>query len=144
MTSRWMTSLLALKSGNATEWQFIRFILVGGAFAGLYVAFATILTGWFGFTHWVASSFAYLVAIPLAYIAQKRFAFQSRARDSRAFPRYLVLQLISLCMASGSAYVIAMEANWPTGLVYTASVGVAVVANFLIIKFWVLIEDGKL
>ncbi len=129
---------------TTTVWQFMRFILVGSAFAALYVTFATILTDWLGFTHWIASGFAYLVAIPLAYIAQKKFAFQSSVKDCQGFPRYLILQFFSLFSASGSAYLVSVIANFPTVFVYIVAASIAVVANFLLIKFWVLAEDEKL
>jgi len=126
---------------NTVKRQFFRFVLVGGTFAGLYVVLATILTDWLDLTYWVASSVAYLLVIPPAYMAQKKLAFQSSANNRTAFPRYLVLQLASLCAASGNAYFMSISVHFDPVLVYIASAGIAIITNFLLIKFWVLADE---
>ena len=126
---------------NTARGQFFRFVAVGGAFASLYVILATVLTDWLDLAHWAASGSAYLLVIPPAYMAQKKLAFESSANDRTAFPRYLVLQLASLCAASGNAYFMSISVNFDPVLVYIASAGIAIITNFLLIKFWVLADE---
>lgn len=140
MMGRFIHSDLIHRVTATARGEFIRFVLVGGTFAGLYVILATILTHWLDFSYGIASSLAYLLMIPPAYIAQKKLAFQSSASDQKAFPRYLLLQLASLGTASGSAHLLSISANFNPVWVYMISAGIAITTNFLLIKFWVLAE----
>ena len=141
MSSRFLHGGLISIVSNATKWQFVRFVLVGGAFAGLYVALATILTSWLYFSYWAASGSAYLLMILPAYMAQKKLAFQSSANDGNALPRYLALQLASLFAASSSAHLLSANASLNPVLVYIISAGITIMASFLLIKFWVLADE---
>ena len=71
-----------IKSG-----RFFRFVGVGGSVALAYIATATLFVK-LDVTPWLASGVAYIVFIPVAYILQKNYTFESDAYHRHSFPRY--------------------------------------------------------
>jgi hypothetical protein len=94
----------AQTTGRPTLYQFVRFLFVGGSFAGIYILCTTLLLQtsptacmgsqcfglWFVYCSCLLGSKT--VCIPI-----------SCTRNSNAFPRYLVLQFASLLFASATA-----------------------------------------
>jgi len=118
----------------------MRFLFVGGSFAGIYILCTTFLLEQALLPAWGASALVYGLCIIPAYLAQKRFAFQSRVSNSNAFPRYLILQCASLLFSSVAAGI--MESTWlmPALYISIASISIAVMSNFFLLKTWVLAE----
>jgi len=128
------------KIGKHTLYQFMRFLFVGGSFAGIYILCTTLLLEQALLPAWGASALVYGLCIIPAYLAQKKFAFQSCTLNINAFPRYLILQFASLLFATATAQV--MQSIWlmPALYVSVASIGIAVISNFFLLKLWVLAE----
>jgi putative flippase GtrA len=130
----------AQTTGRHTLYQFVRFLFVSGSFAGIYILCTTFLLQQALLPAWGASALVYGLCIVPAYLAQKKFAFQSCTPNINAFPRYLILQFASLLFASATAE--AMHSIWllPALYISIASIGIAVIGNFFLLKLWVLAD----
>jgi putative flippase GtrA len=76
-----------------------RFLVVGTGAAALHatLTYALIRSG---FDASVSAAGAYGVAIAVAYLAHKNWAFQSRSAHRRTLPRYLLAQSINATVAA--------------------------------------------
>lgn len=99
--------------------RIVRFLLVGGSGALGYVALSYLFFV-LGLSQWVASSTAYLCLIPVVFLLQKHFVFQSNASGGRSFFRYVAIQAVSVLI---SAVIPAL----------TARVGLHPLASYLLV-----------
>lgn len=95
---------------------FLRFAIIGGSAAGLYVllnswalnnwALNNLALGHFtDFPKPLISSVCYGLFILPTYLLQHSFAFQSDAKHATALPRYIAIQLLALLANFGISYV---------------------------------------
>src|SRR4051794_35926420 len=75
-----------------TELRLLRFIVVGVGAAALFFVL-TYAFAMAGMPPLFGSTLAYAIAFVVAYSAQRGWTFGGRHDHSRAFPRYLALQL---------------------------------------------------
>lgn len=68
---------------------------MGGGGATLYLT-GSILLNFLGFSPWASSTFAYICLIPIIYSIQRRFVFKSDESHKKAFPRYVLIQVIGI------------------------------------------------
>lgn len=119
--------------------RIVRFLAVGGAAAGLYVALSTALVE---LAHWragVASIIAYGVCIPAAYAGQKLFAFASPRAHRIALPRYIALQLAGLILAAALAEGLSGVAGVPPVVSFLVAAGAVAAFNYLVMSRWVFL-----
>ncbi|MEJ6394205.1 GtrA family protein [Gymnodinialimonas sp. 2305UL16-5] len=112
--------------------RLLRFLLVGGAFAGGYAIASALLTGPGGFPVYATSVILYALCIPLAFLIQMRVTFGLTQTRAVGFPIYAATQVTSL------AVVTAITTRFVSGhfiadtLVFLASAGIAAVLSFAI------------
>jgi putative flippase GtrA len=112
-----------------------RFFLVGAGCALSYILVATILVN-LGVTAWLASGVTYLAFIPVAYILQRNYAFQSSVNHQQAFPRYLLIQVLGELLSLVVPYYLAHFDAIPTAVVFgVVSISVAGL-SFILMHFW--------
>ena len=80
--------------------RLIRFGLVGGTAAFVYAICSYILIWNFNVNEILASTIAYLIAIPISFIGQKYFTFSSDGKVKTEASKFLVLQLFCLVLAT--------------------------------------------
>ena len=122
-----------------TELRLFRFIVVGvGAAALMFILTYALVSA--GLPPFLGSTLAYAVAFVVAYTAQRGWTFGGRHDHSRAFPRYLALQL---CCAvfSGLVCHIAVTRLGMSSLAASAITTIlAGAASYLLSSLWVFPE----
>ena len=86
--------------------RLVRFGIIGGSSALVYAANLLALVHFFGTGSMMSSAVAYLIAIPVSFLGQKYFTFQSQGAVRRELSAYLVLQGINLVAAMLVTYVV--------------------------------------
>ena len=114
---------------------FVRFLIVGGAFAALYA-----LTSAWIVSHtrlapaWV-SALIWLACIPAAYWCQRRFTFRPSEDRPAALLLYALTQGVSLAIVTVIAALFSTrEMGWNTG-VYLVGSGIAALTSFALNRF---------
>lgn len=93
------TRLLAYLSGNREAMgRLFRFGLVGGAASLTYALVAYGLLTYSALGTGLASSLAYVVAIPVSFVGQKYFTFRSDGRTMTELPKFLVIQVANIIL----------------------------------------------
>lgn len=113
------------------------FAAIGGGAALSYVG----LSGWLvgqvtAVPGWVVSALCYAAFIVPVYLLHRRFTFHSETRHSEALPRYVVVQLSALLLAtvfSFLCYSVLGISSW-----FAAAVVIALTSavNFVVLKLW--------
>ena len=81
--------------------RIIRFSIVGGVASLSYAIFAFSFIHWIGVGQVAASAAAYIAALPISFLGQKLFTFRSKGKTHIEAQRFLVVQGISLLLATG-------------------------------------------
>ena len=113
----------------------VTYVGIGGAGALGYVLVSSLLV-YLGLWLWLASMTGYLIMVPMVYLAQRKFAFQSNSSHHSAFPKYVGIQLFGIALAAvlPNAMLTYLQVPAPFGF---AAVAVMIgVINFFILRFW--------
>lgn len=113
----------------------LRFLAVGGTVALVYSVVTAALIAWAGAPPVLTGALLWLACIPLAFHAQRRFAFGADRTRRMAFPIYLATQLASLMLVSGVSAVFVTRVFLTDTLIYLAATAAAAVLSFLIARF---------
>jgi len=114
---------------------FLRFAIVGGSFS---LGYAIVVAGLIRLADappLITSIIVYLICIPLAFRAQKKFAFRSDQTGRFAVVIYAAAQVASLAVVSTiTSRFVTKNFFFDTGL-FLATAGGAAVASYLICRF---------
>jgi putative flippase GtrA len=120
----------------SSDWrQFARFVVVGGAFAGGYAVVTALLVGVAGMPAFVTSTVVYALCIPLAYLAQKSFAFRTTQARKAGFLVYGSMQVLCMMLVSW------ITSRFVSGVVlvdtalFLGTAGLAAVASYAVSRF---------
>lgn len=121
---------------------FMRFVFVGGSFS---LGFAVVTAGLIRFANTPplpTSVIVYLLCIPLAFWAQKAFAFRAAQTDRSAMLVYGATQIASLGVVSTvTSRFVTRDFIYDTAL-FLITAGVAAVVSYLICRF-VIFKRGS-
>lgn len=92
--------LRRLAAASPVSLQFVRFLVVGGAFALGYAVVTAWLVSVPGLPPLVTSTVVYALCIPLAYLAHRSFTFRARESHPRGFLVYAATQVLFMALAS--------------------------------------------
>ncbi|MBF9030336.1 hypothetical protein HKCCE3408_08005 [Rhodobacterales bacterium HKCCE3408] len=112
--------------------RLVRFVAVGGAFAGGYAVLTALLVGRAGLPAYATSVVLYALCIPAAFLVQKRVTFGLRRTHAVGFPVYAATQIACLACIS------AVTTRWVTGqvaidtVIFLASAGAAALFSYLV------------
>lgn len=121
---------------------FARFLAVGGSFSLGYAIVTAGLIRFAGAPPLITSVIVYLLCIPLAFLAQRNFAFRSETSGHKAMLIYGATQVASLAVVSTiTSRFVTKQFIFDTGL-YLITAGVAAVASYLICRF-VIFKTGS-
>lgn len=122
-------------SGSHQFWAFIRFLLVGGSFALVYAVLTAGLIRFADTPPLLTSMIIYLLCIPAAFVAQKRFAFRADQSGKGAMLMYVATQFGSLIFVSTIINrFVTKNFFFDTAILLTAA-GTAAVVSFLICRY---------
>ena len=95
------------KRAKSSVWmQLATYLVIGAIASGAYVWLCTAFAGLnTGVPAWATNSLAYSIFLIPAYLANRRFAFQSDAPHRRALPRYVTVQVGSIIVTGLFSYV---------------------------------------
>ncbi|MCU0908163.1 MAG: GtrA family protein [Rhodobacteraceae bacterium] len=114
--------------------RFIRFAIVGAGFALGYAVVTAVLVGRAGLPPLATSVVVYALCIPLAYLAQRSFAFRVRRAQRGGFGIYAATQVACLALVS------VVTSRFVTGHVATdtalflVTAGAAAVASYAVLR----------
>jgi putative flippase GtrA len=115
----------------------LSFLLIGGtaaiAFVGVSSAAVAMING---VPSWLVSALCYAGFIVPVYLLHRRFSFQSDAAHSRALPRYVLVQLSGLALATGFSWLCYGLVGLPTPLAALLVIGLTSALNFVILRLW--------
>ena len=115
----------------------LRFGIIGVLSSLAFAAVTAACVSMLAMDHKLASTFGYLVALPLNFAANRRFSFRSSNALAGDAGRFLLLHagnLIVTVMAMG-AIVDLLDLHYSTGIIAVVMLVPAV--NFLVMQWWV-------
>lgn len=122
---------------QSVQWDFLRFLAVGGGFSLGYSAVAAFMVGPMGLPPYWTSLALFMSCVPLAYLAHKYFSFGAKSARKGGFVIYSASQISSFALVS------ALTTRFVTGVylldtgIYICTVGGAAVLTFLVAKTFV-------
>ncbi|MBI4922637.1 MAG: GtrA family protein [Devosia nanyangense] len=117
--------------------QLLSFVVIGGAAAAVFVGLSAVAVALpTGLPKWLVSALCYAAFIVPVYLLHRRYSFRSEAPHGQALPRYVVVQVAGLALATGFswlAYSLFGLANVPAALLV---IGLTSGVNFVILRVW--------
>ena len=122
---------------NSFNW----FLVIGAGSSAIYIVLSSVLH-YFSIPAWQASVVSFSICIPLAYIAQKTLAFRSNSPHKRAFPRYIAVQAIGLCLSALMPHLLVTKnLSYPLTIgVFVLVAGSTSLVSFLVHQRWTYAE----
>lgn len=122
----------------------LRYCLVGASVATMYSTLVVLLVDGLNFTvPFLASATAFIVTVPLSFVAQKRFTFRNTDVDPRQLRRFVAMALTSFLLAVGSMHLVThtLHLSYLWGILITWILIPAV--NLIINSLWVFGSDAR-
>ena len=117
--------------------QLFAFAVIGGAAALSFVGVSTAAVALFkSVPAWLVSSLCYAAFIVPVYLMHRRYSFQSAAAHSRALPRYVLVQLCGLGLATLFSWVAYGVIGLPTLVAAFVVIVLTSGINFLVLRRW--------
>lgn len=121
-----------MRSETAT---LLRFLIIGGGFSLAYALATSVLINRVGTAPFATSVVVYVLCIPLAFRAQKRFAFRAQNLRKSAFYIYAATQAAAIVLvALVTTRFVTYDLFWDT-VVMGVTVGASAILNFLVGRF---------
>jgi putative flippase GtrA len=121
---------------------FLRFALVGGLVAMLYIALYLVFLQ-IGFAQPVANALAFLLAVAVQYVGQAGFTFQSRLNDAPQITRFVLMigcGLITSAIITGAVGPLLSLPDWAAALAVTL---ILPLQNYVIMTRWVFAHGSQ-
>jgi putative flippase GtrA len=113
------------------------FLLIGGGAALGFVCLSTLaLHAATGVASWLVSALCYAAFIVPVYLLHRRFSFRSDAPHGKALPRYVLVQVSGLLLATGFSWLIYGLFHLPTPFAALLVIGLTSGLNFVILRLW--------
>jgi putative flippase GtrA len=117
--------------------QLFAFAIIGGAAALSFVGVSSAAVSLFkSVPAWLVSSLCYAAFIVPVYLMHRRFSFQSDAAHSRALPRYVLVQLCGLGLATLFSFIAYGVVGLPTLVAALVVIVLTSGINFLVLRRW--------
>lgn len=116
---------------------FVRFALVGVAATAVHAAVFALAIETTSLDPVVATALAFLVAFATGFVLNRRWTFRSGADPLHELPRYLVAQLVGLCLnAAIMAFAVHVQ-NWSPYVGLGLSIVLVPPLTFALARWWV-------
>lgn len=110
----------------------LRFLLVGGAFAGIYALSTALAIGRLGAPAFAASVVCYALCIPAAFATHRRFTFRLDRVHGAGFAIYAMTQLSSLALVSFASTRFVTGTVLVDTLIFLVTAGAAAGLSFVV------------
>ncbi|MBL8597043.1 MAG: GtrA family protein [Devosia sp.] len=129
-------------TGTPVLVQLVAFIVIGGAAALSFVGVSSAAVALFrSVPAWLVSSLCYAAFIVPVYLMHRRYSFQSATAHGRALPRYVLVQLCGLALATAFSYLAYGIVGLPTLVAALVVIVLTSGVNFLVLRRWAF-ADG--
>ncbi|MBN9346712.1 MAG: GtrA family protein [Devosia sp.] len=129
-------------TGTTLLVQLVAFIVIGGAAALSFVGVSSAAVALFrSVPAWLVSSLCYAAFIVPVYLMHRRYSFQSATAHGRALPRYVLVQLCGLALATAFSYLAYGIVGLPTLVAALVVIVLTSGVNFLVLRRWAF-ADG--
>ena len=116
----------------------LRFLVVGGGNTLLYVVLSLLFMWLLPFSKQSSSTLAYLTAIPVAFLAYKKFVFRAGSAISHSeILRFLVTHGVNLVVSYVMVAVLCGRFGLPREVGVLASCAAFAVIGYILMKLWV-------
>jgi putative flippase GtrA len=117
--------------------QLLAFAAIGGGAALSFVVVSALAVSALpAVPSWLVSALCYAAYIVPVYLLHRRFAFRSDARHSHALPRYVVVQLVGLGLATVFSWLAYGVIGLPTATAAILVIALTSGINFLVLRGW--------
>lgn len=124
-------------TGTPVLVQLVAFIVIGGAAALSFVGVSSAAVALFrSVPAWLVSSLCYAAFIVPVYLMHRRYSFQSATAHGRALPRYVLVQLCGLALATAFSYLAYGIVGLPTLVAALVVIVLTSGVNFLVLRRW--------
>ncbi|MES2089503.1 MAG: GtrA family protein [Pseudomonadota bacterium] len=115
----------------------IRFIVVGGAAAGVHYGVALLLNGLMGMSPAWANPLAFGCAFPVSYVGHRVFSFpQARLPHRQALPRFLTVAISSFVGNQALLLALLHWWAWPFWLALGCTLVTVALATYVFSRYW--------
>lgn len=114
---------------------FVRFLLVGGTFSAIFSATTAGMIRYADTPPLATSIIVYLLCIPAAFQAHKRFAFGVQNARRSAFLVYLATQVCSLALVAAVTTRFVTQMFWADTALFLATSAIAAVLSYLVGRY---------
>lgn len=115
----------------------LRFVSVGIANALVYALSTGVYAHIFAFSATLASGLGYATALPLAFIAHRKFTFKADGSITPQLARFLGNHFLGFSLALIIPWLITDLLNWPIWMGMGATVLLVPVISYLLMDNWV-------
>jgi len=134
----------AAKPGQVAGSSVLGFVVIGISSAlGFVVCSQLLIAAHTGLADWVASALVYAGCILPAYLAHRRFSFRSDAPHGLALPRYAVVQIAAVALATLFSYVAYGAIGLPRPVAAVVVVTLTSAVNYVVLKSWAFRSEPK-
>ena len=134
--------LTADDTGTPVLVQLFAFLVIGGSAAFSFVGLSAAAVAAFdALPAWLVSSICYAGFVVPVYLLHRRYSFQSDATHQRALPRYILVQLCSLGLATLFSFVAYGVIGLPTLVAALMVIVLTSGINFLVLRRWAFAES---
>jgi putative flippase GtrA len=132
-----MRSQLAGETRSDVPAQLFAFLLIGGAAALSFVGVsAAAIASFRAMPPWLISALCYAAYIVPVYLLHRRFAFRSDVNHGQALPRYVIVQLCGLMLATVFSWLAYGVIGMPTLVAAVLVIGLTSGVNFFVLRLW--------
>jgi putative flippase GtrA len=115
----------------------LSFIIIGGAAAVSFVGVSSAAVALFRTSpSWLVSALCYAAFIVPVYLLHRHFSFRSEAGHRRALPRYVLVQLVGVALATLFSFVSYGVIGLPTPVAAVLVIGLTSGINFVVLRLW--------
>ncbi|WP_082549604.1 GtrA family protein [Mesorhizobium sp. Root552] len=116
--------------------QFIRFVAVGSALAGLYFALFLLFLEYARFGSFYSGLLSYGICFVISYFLQNNFVFKSKQGFRKTLPKYAAWVLLAALISSSISYFshFYIQSSIYLSVISTASCGIA---SYFVSSLWV-------
>lgn len=116
--------------GPAADRTFLRFVLVGAGFASLYAILAALATSQVPLPKALSSALIWVACVPVSFWCHRHFTFTTRTAHRHGLWLYAATQVLGLCIAAGTSFLLATGVFVPDLFVHLLASGLAALASY--------------
>lgn len=119
-----------MTTGPVSDRAFLRFVIVGAGFAGLYAVLAALATSHVPLPKALSSALIWILCVPISFWCHRHFTFPGRAAHRHGLWLYAATQVLGVSIAAGTSHLLATGAFVPDLFVHILASVLAALASY--------------